>query len=150
MIILTTKNSFSRIVDKFLQAAIKNHVCHVIDSIKGDISTLNNGSLKSVDKFTYFGSSISSNENGINIHQAKVWTAINRLLIIWIYIYIYIYILMGINRLSILRKSDLADKIKHNFSSKQLSCQFSLYGCTTWTLTKCIWKKLDRNCRRML
>ena len=25
-----------------------------------------------------------------------------------------------------------------------------LYGCTTWTLTKRIEKKLDRNCRRML
>ena len=34
---------------------------------KGDISTLNCGSLKLVDKFTYFGSSISSTESDINM-----------------------------------------------------------------------------------
>ena len=49
---------------------------------KEDISTLNGGSLKLVDKFKYLGSSDSSTENDINLHLAKVWTAINRLLII--------------------------------------------------------------------
>ena len=34
---------------------------------KGDISTLNVGSLKIVDKFTYLGSSVSSAENDINM-----------------------------------------------------------------------------------
>ena len=34
---------------------------------KGDISTLNGGSLKLVDKFTYLRSSISSTENNINM-----------------------------------------------------------------------------------
>ena len=37
--------------------------------------TLNGGSLKLVDKFTYFGSSISSMENDINMQLAKVRTA---------------------------------------------------------------------------
>ena len=34
---------------------------------KGDISTLNSGSLKLLDKFTYFGHSISYTENEINM-----------------------------------------------------------------------------------
>ena len=49
---------------------------------KGDISTLNGSSLKLVDKFTYLGNSVSSTKNDINMLIAKVWTAINRLLII--------------------------------------------------------------------
>ena len=48
-----------------------------------DISTLNGGSLKLVDKFTYFSSSISSTESDINMYIVKPWTAINRLSIIW-------------------------------------------------------------------
>ena len=50
---------------------------------KGDISTENGGSLKSVVKFTYLRSSISSTENDINMQLAKAWTAIGRLLIMW-------------------------------------------------------------------
>ena len=38
---------------------------------KGDISTLNGGSLKLMDEFTYLGCSISSTENNINTHQVK-------------------------------------------------------------------------------
>ena len=34
---------------------------------KEDIPTLNGGSLRLVDKFTYFGSSVSSTENDINM-----------------------------------------------------------------------------------
>ena len=44
-----------------------------------NISTLNGGSLKIVDKFTYFGSSVSSTENDISMGQAKAWNAIDRL-----------------------------------------------------------------------
>ena len=43
---------------------------------RDDISTLNNGSLKLVDKFTYLGSSVSSTENDII-------PAIDRLSVIW-------------------------------------------------------------------
>ena len=46
---------------------------------KGDISTLNDCSLKLVDKFTYLRSNISSTENDFNVRLAKSWTAINRL-----------------------------------------------------------------------
>ena len=42
----------------------------------GDISTLNSGPLKLVDKFTYLGISISSTENGINRRLARACTAI--------------------------------------------------------------------------
>ena len=62
---------------------------------KGDISTLNGKFVKLVDKFTVLGSSVSSTENGINTRQAKAWTAIDRL--------------------SVIRNSDLSDKIKNNF-----------------------------------
>ena len=50
---------------------------------RGDISTLNNTTLKLVDKFTYLGSSVSSTETDINMQLAKAWTAIDKLLVIW-------------------------------------------------------------------
>ena len=67
---------------------------------RGDIFTLNGGSLKLEDKLTYFGSSVSSTENDINMQLVKAWTAIDKLLVI--------------------RTSDLSDKIKHNFSKQHL------------------------------
>ena len=91
---------------------------------EGDISTLNDGSLKLVDKFPYLGSSISSTGIDINICLTKAWTAIDWLSIIW--------------------KSDLSDKINPNFF-QAVVVSVLLYGCTTWTLTKCIAKKLDGN-----
>ena len=61
----------------------------------GDISTLGGTSLKLVDKFTYLGSSVSSTEKDIDTRLTKAWTAIDRLSIIW--------------------KSDLTDKMKCSF-----------------------------------
>ena len=61
----------------------------------GDISTLDGRSLKLVDKFTYLGSNVSSNEKDINTRLTNAWTALDKLWIIW--------------------KSDLADKMKHSF-----------------------------------
>ena len=95
----------------------------------GDISTLNGTSLKLVDKFTYLGSSISSTEKDINTWLTKEWTAINRLSIIW--------------------KSDLTDKVKRSFFWATV-VSILLYGCTTWTLTKRLEKKLDGNYTKML
>ena len=69
----------------------------------GDISTLDGTSLKLADKFTYLGSSISSTEKDIDTRLTKAWTAIDRQSIIW--------------------KSDLTDKIKHN-SSRQRSYRY--------------------------
>ena len=85
--------------------------------------------LKLIDKFMNLGSSISSTESDANIHQAKVRSAIDRLSIIW--------------------KSDLSNKIKQDFFQSAV-VPILLYGCTTWMLTKCIEKKLNRNCTRML
>ena len=82
---------------------------------RGDISTLKGGPLKLVDKFTYLGSSVSSTENDINTHLAKVWTANDRLLVIW--------------------KLDLTDEIKHSFF-QAVVVSILLYGCTTWMQTK--------------
>ena len=95
----------------------------------GDISTLDGTPLKLVDKFTYPGSSISSTEKNIDTRLTKVWTTIDRLSIIW--------------------KSDLTDKMKCSFFQAAV-VSILLYGCTTWTLTKRLEKKLDSNYTRML
>ena len=95
----------------------------------GDISTLDRTSLKLVDKFTYLGSSVSSTEKDIDTRLMKAWTAIDKLSIIW--------------------KSDLTDKMKRSFF-QAVVVSILLYGCTTWTLTKRREKKLDGNYTRML
>ena len=75
---------------------------------------------------TYLGSSISSNEKDIDTRLTKAWTPIDRLSIIW--------------------KSDLTDEMKRSF----FQALILLYGCTTWTLTKRLEKRLDSNYTRML
>ena len=94
----------------------------------GDITTLDGASLKLVDKFPYQGSSVSSTEKDIDTRLAKALTAIDRLSIIW--------------------KSDLTDKMKRSFFQTAF-VSILLYGCTTWTLTKRLKKKLDGNYTRM-
>ena len=96
---------------------------------KDDISTLDGTSLKLVDKFTNLGSSVSSTEKDIDTRLTKAWTAIDRLSIIW--------------------KSNLTDKMKSSFFQAAVVL-ILLYGCTTWTLTKRLEKKLDGNYTRML
>ena len=46
-------------------------------------------------------------------------------------------------------KSDLTDKMKRSFFHAAVA-SILLYGCTTWTLTKRLEKKLDSNYTRML
>ena len=50
---------------------------------------------------------------------------------------------------SIILKSDLTDKMKRSFFQAAV-VSILLYGCTTWTLTKWLEKKLDGNHTRML
>ena len=45
--------------------------------------------------------------------------------------------------------SDLTDKMKRSFFQAAVT-SILLYGCTTWTLTKRLEKKLDGNYTRML
>ena len=52
-------------------------------------------------------------------------------------------------RLSIIWKSDLTEKMKRSFFQAAV-VSILLYGCTTWTLTKWLEKKLDGNYTRML
>ena len=101
-------------------------MCH---NQAGDISTRDRTSLKLVDKFTYLGSNVSSTEKDIDTWRTKAWTAIDRLSIIW--------------------KSDLTDKMKRSFFQAAV-VSILLYGFTTWTLTKRLKKKLDGNYTRML
>ena len=98
-----------------------NHTCN--------ISTLDGTSLKLVDEFTYVGSSVSSTEKDIDTRLTKAWAAIDRLSIIW--------------------KSNLTDKMKRSFFQAAV-VSILLYGCTAWTLTKRLEKKLDGNYTRML
>ena len=72
---------------------------------------------------------LSSTENDIDTRLTKAWTAIDRLSIIW--------------------KSDLTDEMKRSFFRAAV-VSILLYGCTTWTLTKRLEKKLDGNYTRML
>ena len=65
----------------------------------------------------------------MNTRLAKAWTAIYRISVLW--------------------KSDLTDKMKCSFFQATV-VSILLYGCTTWTLTKNIKKKLDGNDTRML
>ena len=51
--------------------------------------------------------------------------------------------------LSTIWKSDLTDKMKRSFFQAAVT-SILLYGCTTWTLTKRLEKKLDGNYTRML
>ena len=95
----------------------------------GNISTLDGTSLKLVDKFTYLGSSVSPTVKDIDMRLTKAGTAIDRLSIIW--------------------KSELTDKIKRRFFQAAVVL-ILLYGCTTWMLTKRLEKKLDGNYKSML
>ena len=78
---------------------------------------------------TYLGSSVSSTKKDIDIWLTKAWTAIDRLWIIW--------------------KSDLTNKMKRSFFQAAV-ISILLYGCTTWMLTKRLEKKLDGNYTRIL
>ena len=77
----------------------------------------------------YLGSIVSSTEKDIDTQLTKAWTAIDKLSIIW--------------------KSDLTDKMKCSFFQAAV-VSILLYGCTTWTLTKRLEKKLDSNYTRVL
>ena len=81
----------------------------------GNISTQEGTSLKLVDKFTYRGRSVSSTEKDIDMRLTKAWTAIDKLSIIW--------------------KSNLTDKMKDSFF-QAVVMSILLYGCTTWMQNK--------------
>ena len=96
---------------------------------RGGISTLNCSSLKLVDNFTYLGSNVSLTETDINPWLAKAWTA----------------------TIGYESYGSQTRPIKWNavfFQAVVMS--ILLYGYITWTLTKCMEKKLDGNDTRML
>ena len=78
---------------------------------------------------TYLGSSVSTTGSDIDTWLTKARTAYDRLSVIW--------------------KSDLTDKMKRSFFQAAVM-SILLYGCTTCTLTKRMEKKLDGNYTRML
>ena len=68
-------------------------------------------------------------QDNIVTRLTKAWTAIDKLSIIW--------------------KSNLTDKMKRSFFQAAVVL-ILLYGCTTWTRTKQLKKKRDGNYTRML
>ena len=94
----------------------------------GDISTLDGPSLRLVVHLPRKQCLINRKKN-MDTRLTKAWTAIDKLSIIW--------------------KSDLTDKMKRSFFQAAV-VSILLYGCTTWTLTKRPEKKLDGNYTRML
>ena len=105
----TLLHSFERAaagIGLYVNAHKTEYMCY---NQTGDISTL-----KLVDKFTYLGSNVASTEKDSDTRLTKAWTAINRLSIIW--------------------KSDVTDKMKRSFFQGAVA-SILLYGCTTWTLT---------------
>ena len=94
-----------------------------------DISIPDESSLKLIDKFTYLGGSVSSPEKDIDTRLTEAWPAIDKLSIIW--------------------KSYLTDKMKRSFF-QAAGVSIQLYGCITWTLTKRLEKKIVGNYTRML
>ena len=101
-ILVNTPNRAETLLHSLVQAAAgiglyinahkTEYICY---NQTGDISTLNGTSLTLVDKFTYLGSSVSSTEKDIDTRLTKACTAIDRLPIVW--------------------KSDLTDKMKLSF-----------------------------------
>ena len=94
---------------------------------KENFSAVNGCSLKSDDKFNYFGRSDSSTENDINIRLTNAWTAIDELSIIW--------------------KSDLSDKIKRNFF-QAVVVSILLYGCSNMNVDKAYIEKARGEMRK--
>ena len=86
-------------------------------------------SLKPFSLFLFFLTKFCDSKKDIDTRLTKAWTAIDRLSTIW--------------------KSDLTDKMKWSFFQAAI-VSILLYGCTTWTLTKRLEKKLDGKYTRML
>ena len=95
---------------------------HMCFNQRGDISTLKGVPLKLMNKFTNFGSSVSSTENDINTRLAKAWAANDSL---------------GLGYRS------------YGSHFQEVVVSLLLYGWTIWTLTKSTEKKLDGNCTRI-
>ena len=90
--------------------------------------------LKSIKLVSYsfrilIGIIIISTGTDINTQRTKAWTANDRLSVIW--------------------KSDLTDKMKRSFF-QEVVVSILLYGCTTWMLTKRMEEKFVGNYKRML
>ena len=91
------------------------------------------------DIFTHFHTRLNLSETSRQIQLPRKQRLINRLSKTW----------TAIDRLSIIWKSDLTDKMKHSFFQAAV-VSILLYGCITWVLIKRLKKKLDGNYTRML
>ena len=113
----------------YIYMSVQTCISINMNSTMKNLDRFNDFTNPNIYKFTYLGSSISSTEKDIDTRLTKAWTAIDRLSIIW--------------------KSDLTDKMKCSFF-QAVVVSILLCGCTTWTLTERLEKKLDDNYTRML
>ena len=88
------------------------------------MSTLSSKPLNLEDPFTCHGRNISSTESNVSMWVGRVWDAVDKLLIIW--------------------KSDLSDKIKRVFFQAVVMSVLP-YRCTTWTPREKAWWELQKN-----
>ena len=95
----------------------------------GEITSLSGKKINRVEEFIYLGINISSSQKDLNTRIGKAWAALNKLTQIW--------------------KSTLPDQMKRDFFQATVASVL-LYGCTTWTITKSMEKKIDGNYTRML
>ena len=102
---------------------------YIVYNHQGAIKTTKDQQLKSVDNFVYLGSNIASTQTDVEARIAKAWSIINKLSIIW--------------------KSNLSEKLKRNFF-RATAGSVLLYDSTTWTLTKNMESKIDGVFTRML
>ena len=105
----------------FVNANKTEFVCFTRE---GTISILCEVTLKFADLFIYLTRHISSTETDGNIRVGKICNVIDRLSIMW--------------------KSDVSDKVIHN-SSQAVVVSVLQYRCTTWKQRKHTKKKLNES-----
>ena len=93
------------------------------------LKSLSGDDIEHVDDFLYLGSWVDTSEKDLNTRIAKAWSAMSKMEVIW--------------------KSNLERKLKINFFRATVETVL-LYGCTTWTLTKALERKLDGTYTRLL
>ena len=93
------------------------------------LKSLSGADIEHVDDFLYLGSWVDTSEKDLNTRIAKAWSAMSKMEVIW--------------------KTNLERKLKINFFRATVETVL-LYGCTTWTLTKALERKLDGTYARLI
>ena len=96
---------------------------------QGDLITINGSKLKQVQDFLYLGSWVNTSREDREARIAMAWKALCKMDNIW--------------------KSKMDKQLKIQFFRSTVETVL-LYGCSSWTLTKALTKKLDGTYTRLL